>query len=215
MYVRDFPLLLARVMGRVPAHRSQLIRDLAENIYEEQTGGLSAEFSKNKSHPDLFLKMMKGLGYPEKAFTKISLLPTSLAYRSYIDLVTLTMDWRLGAVLLTIFVEGSIEDRARLEKNYKNTKTLEQKLKNHSLHKHHGLKVSDMDLVRSHHAVEGAHRKSAWESVLQELNSPELEDQATEVLRNALDLWLLFRDGVCLEMGLQHPEFERLAKIQG
>jgi len=211
VYVRDFPLLLARVLGRMPAEKAQLVREFAENIYEEQTGGLSKEFSKHKSHPELFLKMMRGLGFAEKDFQKIRLLPTSLAYRSYIDVVTLTQDWRLGAVLLTLFIEGSVEDRARLEKKFANTRSLEEKLKNHSLHKFHNLKITDMDLVRSHHAVEGSHRKSAWETLLAEISSPELERQSIDVMNNALDLWLLFRDGICLEMNLENEEFKRLA----
>jgi len=201
VFVRDFPLLLGRVYGRMRGVQNQLLREFAENIYEEQTGGLSAKISKNLSHPELFLKMMRGMGYKSETFERIQLLPTSLAYRSYLDLITLTEDWRVGAALMTLFVEGSREDRERLSKKYRPTESLDSKLKNHSLHKIHGLKISDMDLVKAHYAIEGSHRKSAWETLLKEI--PEhLEGQVLQVMKNALDLWLLYRDGICLEMGL-------------
>jgi pyrroloquinoline quinone (PQQ) biosynthesis protein C len=54
VYVRDFPVLLARIHGHNPPPAVR--RMLAENIYEEDTGGLSM----GKSHPELFLNMMAG-----------------------------------------------------------------------------------------------------------------------------------------------------------
>ena len=58
MYVRDFPVLLARALGVTPP-LDDVRRALAENLYEEQTGGLS----RTSSHPRLFLRMMEGLGF--------------------------------------------------------------------------------------------------------------------------------------------------------
>jgi pyrroloquinoline quinone (PQQ) biosynthesis protein C len=207
VFVRDFPIFLARVLGRIDrGDFRDLKRELAENIYEEQTGGLSAKISHNLSHPDLFLKMMRGLGYKDKDFKNIALLPTSLAYRSYLDLITLTKDWRIGAAALTLWVEGSREDRARLKKDYKPVGNLSEKIKSHSLYKFHGLKEKDMDLVKAHHAIEGSHRKSAWETVLRCIPKT-MEDEIIETMSNCLELWMLYRDGICLEMGLDNPEF--------
>lgn len=209
VYIRDFPIFLARVLGRMTGDENPLKHELSENIYEEQTGGLTKAFSKGKSHPELFLKMMKGLGYSRTAFQNISLLPTSLAYRSFLDLITLTYDWRIGAVALTLFVEGSIEDRERLKKNYRPANDLQTKLKNHSLYKYHGLKISDMDLVKTHYHVEGNHRRSAWETVLGCI-PPSLEQEVVLTMNRCLELWVLFRDGVCVEMGLENPDYKKL-----
>lgn len=211
VYVRDFPLLLSRILGRMDPEAVTLKREFAENIYEEQTGGLSKEVSRNLSHPELFLKMMRGLKYRDRDFSKIQLLPTSLAYRAYLDLVTLTKDWRIGAAVLTLFVEGSVEDRQRLKRQYKPTQGLQTKMKNHSLHKYHGLKLTDMDLVRAHHLVEGSHRKSAWETTLKFIPKY-LESEVVQAMRNALDLWQLFRDGVCVEMNVENPDYRSLTR---
>src|SRR5262245_29297387 len=62
-YVRDFPVLLARALGTTPPIED-VRRSLAENVYEEQTGGLS----KSAAHPELFLRMMEGLGYSRSDF---------------------------------------------------------------------------------------------------------------------------------------------------
>src|SRR5262249_39909565 len=69
VYVRDFPVLLARIHGQNPPPAVR--RMLAENIYEEDTGGLSL----GKSHPELFLQMMAGLGLTATTFEDIRLLP--------------------------------------------------------------------------------------------------------------------------------------------
>ena len=44
---------------------------LAENIYEEETGGLSL----GTSHPELFLTMMEGLRFRRNSFDHVHLLP--------------------------------------------------------------------------------------------------------------------------------------------
>src|SRR5689334_17750798 len=82
VYVRDFPVFLARVLAKGPPMAVR--RDLAENLYEEETGGLSA----GRPHPELFLFLMEGLGYDLRTFEEVELLPEALAYRSFIDQVT-------------------------------------------------------------------------------------------------------------------------------
>ncbi len=211
VYIRDFPQLLARVLGRMDPEAWALKREFAENIYEEQTGGLSVKFSGGISHPELFLKMMKGLGYKDTSFKNIELLPTSLGYRAYLDHITINYPWQVAAALLTLFVEGSVEDRERLKKNYKPTQNLNQKVKNHSLYKYHGLAEKDMALVRAHHMIEGSHRKSAWETLLNHIPQS-MEPEILSVMTKALELWSLYRDGVCLEMGLMHKDYRSIAQ---
>jgi len=209
-YVRDFPIFLARILGRMNVGHDQLKKEIVENLYEEQTGGLSFKFSNGQSHPALFLKMMSGLGYKTENFQNIRLLPTSLGYRCFLDRVTLVEDWRIGVALLTLFVEGSVQDRERMKNKYKEKVKLEKKLKEHGLIKNYGLKIKDADLIRVHYSVEGDHRKSAWDTLLKAIPK-DLEPIVTQRMLEALELWLLFRDGVCLEMGLEDARFRELA----
>ena len=112
VYVRDFPQLLARVLG----HREtpQEVRAmLAANIYEEQTGGISG----TTSHPELFLRMMEGCGLDRASFAEVELLPGARAYRDALDEWSAADRWVIGAAVLTIFVEGSVNERRELEEN--------------------------------------------------------------------------------------------------
>src|SRR5438270_10259819 len=79
VYVRDFPVLLARVLGHGPPPRVRAA--LASNIYEEQTGGLSS----GVAHPELFLRMMDACGYSRDSFITVPLRPAAAAYRAFLD----------------------------------------------------------------------------------------------------------------------------------
>ena len=56
VYVRDFPILVARAYVQCPV--AEVRRELVENVYEEETGGLVA----GRPHPELFLEVPRGLG---------------------------------------------------------------------------------------------------------------------------------------------------------
>jgi pyrroloquinoline quinone (PQQ) biosynthesis protein C len=112
VYVRDFPVLLARVLGETPPI-DEVRRALAENLYEEQTGGLS----KSAPHPELLLRMMEGLGFSRADFDEsiaASLHPSAQSYRRLLREDSTRAPWQAGAALLTIFVEGSVNERAEL-----------------------------------------------------------------------------------------------------
>ncbi|MDH5773495.1 MAG: iron-containing redox enzyme family protein, partial [Nitrospirota bacterium] len=93
VYVRDFPVFLARIHGKNPPLGVR--RMLAENIFEEDTGQLSL----GRSHPDLFLQMMEGLGFPQKDFIDITLLPATQRYRRWLDRMSNHPDWVVGAAV--------------------------------------------------------------------------------------------------------------------
>ena len=79
VYVRDFPVLVARAYVQCPI--AEVRRELAENIYEEETGGLVA----GRPHPELFLEYPKGLGMDLSRFEQVELLPGAARYRAFLD----------------------------------------------------------------------------------------------------------------------------------
>src|ERR1041385_9173269 len=119
VYVRDFPVFLAHIHGRNPP--ASVRRMLAENIYEEDTGGLSL----GKSHPELFLQMMAGLGFQAETFENVRLLPGARRYRAWLERASNHRNWVVGAAVMTVFVEGSIKDRNELSEPSK-PKTAEE-----------------------------------------------------------------------------------------
>ena len=201
VYVRDFPVFLARIHGQNPP--SSVRRMLAENIYEEDTGGLSL----GKSHPELFLSMMEGLGFPADSFKGIRLLPASRAYRAWLDRVSENRDWVIGAAALTIFVEGSIKDRQEIldPSKPKTPDEIETIVQNHPLVQYHGLSPDQMDLIRSHQLVEAGHRHDAYNMVVGEATTRARQQAVLACLKKSLQLWLKYRNGVATACGLKKP----------
>ena len=202
VYVRDFPVLLARALGQVP-DLLDIRRALAENIYEEQTGGLS----KSAPPPELFLEMMAGMGYERSSFADGSaVLPdAALAYRKFLLEKSAAGPWQAAVALLTIFVEGSVNERAELAGTFVR-KTGEDAVANHPLVVHYGCPKGAMRLARAHGEVEGGHRKDAWRMVLGSTNGDAGAEAAViATCDEALPRWLAYRDAVAEAMGLSRP----------
>jgi len=199
VYVRDFPVFLARIHGQNPPAEAR--RMLAENIYEEDTGGLSL----GRSHPDLFLTMMEGMGYRRNAFERIDLLPAGQAYRQWLDRVSVSRDWVVGAAALTIFVEGSVNDRQEISSpsKPKSKAEIEEIVKKHPLVQHHGVSPDCMDLVRAHQMVEAGHRLDAHAMVLDYAVTAAQQRNVLACLKTSLRIWLRYRDAVARACGLK------------
>jgi pyrroloquinoline-quinone synthase len=198
VYVRDFPVLLARALGQTPP-LADVRRALAENLYEEQTGGLSG----SGPHPELFLRMMEGLGFSPDEFTEshaAALHPAAHTYREWLREVSAAPAWQTAVAVLTIFVEGSVNERAELAGTFVRARG-EDAVKNHPLVLHYGCPPSAMQLTRAHGAVEGGHREDAWRVVVGHTPSG-LEAATVAAMEKGRTLWHAYRDGVAERMGL-------------
>lgn len=201
VYVRDFPVFLARIHGKNPP--LDVRRMLAENIYEEDTGKLSL----GTSHPELFMNMMKGLGFRQREFERIPLLPATRRYRAWLDRISNSSDWVLGAAVLTIFVEGSVNDRSELlhPAKSKTRRHIHEKIKRHPLVRYQGVSPKAMDLIRAHQMVEAGHRHDAYAMVVNYAQESSQQESVLKVMEKSLQLWLRYRDGVAGACGL-NPE---------
>ena len=199
VYVRDFPVLLARALGTVPAI-DEVRHSLAENLYEEQTGGLSG----TAAHPALFLKMMAGLGFEASAFADDDswLHPAARRYRDFLRARSCAAPWQAAVGLLTIFVEGSVNERAELAGTFVR-KRGEEAVREHALVKFYGCPPEAMALTRAHAQIEGSHRADAWRMVLGHTPPDgDVARAAVDTCEQALALWIAYRDGVAERMGL-------------
>jgi len=196
VYVRDFPVLLARCLGQVP-DLIEVRRALAENLYEEQTGGLS----KSAPHPELFLRMMEGLGFSRSQFDDADLHPAARSYKDWLFATAAAGPWQAAAALLTIFVEGSMNERAELAGTYQRRRG-DAAVNGHALVVHYGCPPAAMQLVRAHGDVEGGHRGDAWKILLDNTTDPHVESTIVSTCMDALVRWHRYRDGVAERMGL-------------
>ncbi len=197
VYVRDFPVLLARCLGQVP-DLIDVRRSLAENIYEEQTGGLS----KSAPHPELFLRMMEGLGFARSEFDSgAHLHPAARSYQEWLLSMSVAQPWQAACALLTIFVEGSVNERAELAGTYVRAKG-DAAVSKHALVVHYGCPPAAMQLVRAHGDVEGGHRGDAWKILLDHVTDEATTTAVVATCMDALVRWHRYRDAVAEEMGL-------------
>jgi pyrroloquinoline quinone (PQQ) biosynthesis protein C len=199
LYIRDFPIFLSRVHASCP--HADVRRDLAENLFEEETGKLSL----GHPHPDLFLRMMEGLGFGRARFAAVDLLPESAGFRAWIDQVTMRRSWIEGAALATLFIEGSVRERHYLSEEATAGGNLEDDLLQSPLVVHYGVDPSFLDLKRAHRMVEAGHRRMAWRMILSHAEEPRSQERVRRTLQRTLELWHLYRDGVARACGIERP----------
>jgi len=192
-YVRDFPILVARAYIACPI--AVVRRELIENVYEEETGGIQA----GKPHPELFLEYPRGLSMDLSRFEQVALLPASARYRAFLDETTLRGGWEVAAAVTTLFIEGTAHERGELDPNA--PRRPNPPLEEHPLVRHYGLPLTHLQLTKAHRAVEGEHRAAAWRVMLDHV-SVVRQPAVIAAMETALDLWQGYRDGVAAACGL-------------
>jgi len=199
VYIRDFSVLLGRLLGKNPPW--QMRRQLAATIYEEETGGLSL----GKPHQELFLQMMLGLGYPRAEFRDVELLSRSFAFREWLDAMCQNEDWIVGAAILTLLVEGSANDREEVfnQDQKKSKSEIEDIVAKHPLVVYHGLNPEHMDLVRAREMIEPGNRRIVYDLIVKEAIASDQQALVLERLEEGLQLWLQYRDGIARACGLK------------
>jgi pyrroloquinoline-quinone synthase len=187
VYVRDFPVLVARAYVQCPY--AEVRRELIENVYEEETGQLSA----GRPHPELFLDYPRGLGMDLTRFEHISLLPAARRYREFLDASTTHQGWSVAAAVTTLFLEGTPYERGELDEGAPRRPS--PPLEEHPLVRHYGLALEQLSLTKAHRAVEGNHRKAAWRVLLDYVPTGDY-GPVLAAMDEALRLWLGYRDEI-------------------
>jgi len=198
-YVRDFPVMVGRAYVRCPI--AAIRRSLAENLYEEETGGLVA----GSPHPLLFLEYPRGLGMDLLRFEHVQLLPAAVRYRNFLDDATQRYAWDIAAAIVTIFVEGTSEERAAMAGGEPHAAP---PLEEHPLVKYYGLPVAKLALTKAHRQVEGGHRKAAWNAILEHV-APMRRGAVVRTMKDALEYWLAYRDEVAQLCGVERRNDRR------
>ncbi|MCA9581541.1 MAG: iron-containing redox enzyme family protein [Myxococcales bacterium] len=194
VYVRDFPILIGWAYVQCPI--AEVRQELAENLYEEETGGIQA----GAPHPELFLRYPKGLGMDLSRFSRVELLPAARAYRQYLDRATQGMGWEVAAAVSTLFIEGTAHERGEIDPAA--PKRPAPPLAEHPLVKHYGLPLEDLALTKAHRQVEGEHRGSAWRVLLDHVGK-EHYAAVVAALEGALQHWQSYRDEVAQSCGIE------------
>src|SRR5688572_18285087 len=192
-YVRDFPVMVGWAYVQCPV--AEVRRELAENLFEEETGGLIA----GRPHPELFLEYPRGLGMDLTRFEQIELLPAARRYREVLDQTTERAGWEMAAAISTLFIEGTPYERGELD--VAAPRRPAPPLEQHPLVVHYGLSVEHLALTKAHRQGEGNHRAAAWRIIRQHV--PErVRPDVVDAMQRALAAWHAYRDEVALGCGL-------------
>lgn len=192
-FVRDFPVLVGWVYVQCPI--AEVRRDLAENLFEEETGGLVA----GRPHPELFLEYPRGLGMDVERFARVELAPAARRYRDLLDEHTQRHGWAVACAVVTIFLEGTDHERGELDPDA--PKRPVPPLEKHPLVVFYGLPLESLALTKAHRKVEGNHRAAAWRSVLDHI-APAERPAVVAAMEATLAAWLAYRDEVAAACGL-------------
>jgi hypothetical protein len=192
-YVRDFPVMIGWAYVQCPVAAAR--RELAENLYEEETGGLVA----GRPHPELFLAYPRGLGMDLARFDHVELLPAARRWRDLLDDCTRRRGWEVAAAVTTIFLEGTAYERGELDPD--SPKRPMPPLEQHPLHVHYGLALEALELPRIHRTVEGGHREAAWRTVLDHVDESKRAG-VVATLQSCLEAWLDYKEDVARAVGL-------------
>lgn len=193
-FVRDFPIFVGRAYVQCPI--ASVRRDLAENLYEEETGAIAAK----APHPVLFLEIPRGFGCDMKRFEDVELLAGTRAYRDAIDRHTQGRGWECAAAVTTLFIEGTQYERGELDE--RSPKRPMPPLEEHPLHVHYGLPLEALSLPRVHRTVEGGHRTAAWRTILEHVDD-DARSRVVQSMEQALAGWLQYKDDVAKAVGLR------------
>ena len=194
VYVRDFPVLIGRAYVQCPV--AAVRRELAENLYEEETGGLHA----GRPHPELFLEYPRGLGMDLARFERVELLPEARRYRALVDACTTSRGWAVAAAATTLFLEGTAHERAIFDETA--PPRPEPPLEQHPLVVHYGLPLESLALTKAHRGVEGEHRLAAWRVMLDHVPAADRESVVGS-MRELAAAWQRYRDDVAAACGVQ------------
>lgn len=197
-YVRDFPVMVGWAYVQCPI--GEVRYALAENLYEEETGGIVA----GRPHPDLFMDYPRGLGMDLGRFADVKLLPAACAYRSFLDEATQRRGWEIAAAVVTIFIEGTKDERSEIDPMV--PRPPQTPLDEHPLVKYYGQTVENLALTKAHRQIEGEHRISAWRAILDFVPETKRES-VVKIVKEALVYWLRYRDDVAAVCGIERdPE---------
>src|SRR3989442_4942773 len=116
---------------------------------------------------ELFLRMMEGWGFTGSDSDEVELLPAAKRYRTFLDEMSGLDQWVIGAAVLTIFVEGSVNERRELENTSpESDAAIQAAIPPQSLGPVPGGRAQLLPIPPGHQKVESRHRPGGSEKVL-------------------------------------------------
>ncbi len=177
LQVREFPRAVSALHANCPFPDERI--ELAESLYEEETGRISG---CNLAHPELFIRFGEGLGLAREAMTEAEPLPATAALIHWFELSTKQRSFIEGAAAINLAAEGQVPGSfgplAR------------------ALEKHYGLTRERVAFWDVHEVADRDHSDIGDHIVVRFATTDEWREKVRRAVEQSLAMWWQFFDGI-------------------
>jgi pyrroloquinoline-quinone synthase len=173
LQVREFPRAVSALHASCPDTAERV--ELAESLYEEETGRLSG---CNVSHPELFIRFGEGVGVPREKMLGGAPLPGTAALIDWFARSTKQLPFIEGAAATNLAAEGQVPGAfgpfAR------------------ALERHYGCTREQVAFWDVHEQADREHSAIGDHVVVRLARTPALEADVRRAVARSLELWWRF-----------------------
>jgi pyrroloquinoline-quinone synthase len=177
LQVREFPRAVSAMHANCPFPKERM--ELAESVYEEETGRLSG---CNLPHPELFIKFGEAVGLKREEMTEGRPLPGTRALIDWFELSTKQRSFIEGAAAINLAAEGQVPGAfgpmAR------------------RLQEHYGLSEEAVAFWDIHEVADAEHSDVGDNIVVRHATDAATQARVRDALQHSLDAWWQFFDGI-------------------
>ena len=177
LQVREFPRAVSALHSNCTFPDERI--ELAESLYEEETGRISG---CNLPHPELFIRFGTALGLERAELVDAEPLPATAALIDWFELSTKQRSFIEGAAAINLAAEGQVPGSfapfAR------------------ALEKHYGLSREAVAFWDVHEEADREHSDVGQNIVMRYATTEEWREKIFRTLRHSLDMWWQFFDGI-------------------
>jgi len=177
LQVREFPRAVSAMHANCPFPEVRM--ELAESVYEEETGRISG---CNLPHPELFIRFGEALGLARADLVDGRPLPATRALIDWFELSTKQRSFIEGAAAITLAAEGQVPGAfgpmAR------------------RLQEHYGLDRDAVAFWDIHEMADAEHSQVGDNIVVRHATDAAIQARVRDALQHSLDAWWQFFDGI-------------------
>jgi pyrroloquinoline-quinone synthase len=177
LQVREFPRAISAMHANCPFSEERM--ELAESVYEEETGRISG---CNRPHPEVFIRFGEAVGLSRAAMIDGRPLPATRALIDWFELSTKQRSFIEAAAAMNLAAEGQVVGAfgpmaRRLQENY-------------------GLSREAVEFWDLHELADAEHSKVGDNIVVRHATDAATQARVCDALQHSLDAWWQFFDGI-------------------
>ncbi len=176
LQVREFPRAVSALHAACPYPEARI--ELAESLYEEETGRLSG---CNLPHPELFIRFGEAVGLRREQMVEAEPLPETASLIHWFEVATRQRSFLEGAAAINLAAEGQVPGSfgpfAR------------------ALQKHYGLSTHAVAFWDVHEEADREHSDVGDHIVVRHATTDEAQARARAAVEESLRMWWQFFDG--------------------